>query len=197
VYALYITHPQVIIDPDKPVPQWSLSTEGRARAEKFAHASLVLDIRHIVSSIETKATETAEILAAVSGAPIEVLEGFDENDRSATGYVPHEKFMALRDAFFEQPDQSIEGWETAVAAQQRIVAATIAVLRGHDARNPIAFVGHGGVGTLLKCHFGKRPISVAEDQPGSGGGNAFMVRLTDQHLVGDWMPMESFSGYGS
>lgn len=62
----------------------------------------------------------------------------------------------------------------------------------HDAREPIAFVGHGGVGTLLKSHLAKRSISRAGDQP-LGGGNAYMVRLSDRMLLGDWMPFERFA----
>ncbi len=28
----YVTHPEVIVDPDQPVPEWSLSDRGRTRA---------------------------------------------------------------------------------------------------------------------------------------------------------------------
>ena len=190
-YALYVTHPQVVIDPAIPVPRWGLSERGRARAEALAQAELVRAVKRIVSSTETKARETAAILAAASGATIDVLSGFEENDRSATGYVPQQRFLELRDAFFGSPDASVEGWETARAAQQRIVGAVLGVLASHDPAVPIAFVGHGAVGTLLKCHFGKRPISVAEDQP-DGGGNVFTIRLPDHQLSSDWTPMETF-----
>lgn len=195
MYALYLTHPQVIVDPGTPVPRWRLSDDGRARAQRFARAALARGIKRMVSSHETKALETASILAAANGAAVEALDGFEENDRSSTGYVPHKRFLQLRETFFGRPDQSVEGWESAGHAQRRIVLAAMAVLQGHDAREPIAFVGHGAVGTLLKCHFGKRSIAMVEDQP-DGGGNTFMVRLADLHLISDWMPMESFSAYG-
>ena len=32
----YLTHPEVVIDPSIPVPQWRLSPMGRARAEYVA-----------------------------------------------------------------------------------------------------------------------------------------------------------------
>ena len=38
-----------------------------------------------------------------------------------------------------------------------------------DQPGDILFVGHGGVGTLLYCHYSKVPISRQFDQPGSGG----------------------------
>ena len=45
---------------EKPVPEWGLSTAGRARAETFARAELLLKTALIISSAERKAIETAE-----------------------------------------------------------------------------------------------------------------------------------------
>jgi len=194
-YALYITHPQVQMDPTVPVPRWSLSEKGRARAEAFARHSSIACIKRIVSSHETKARELAELLAAASGAAVESGENFGENDRSSTGFLLPEKFEATADAFFANPTVSIDGWETARDAQARIVAAVVAVLERHDLTAPIAFAGHGAVGTLLKCHLGGRPISRAEDQRrigDPGGGNVFVFRFADLALLTDWVAMEKF-----
>ena len=113
----------------------------------------------------------------------------------ARGYVPSDKFEDLANLCFAKPNESAEGWERAIDAQGRIARAFDAVLAGHDPMAPIAFVGHGGVGTLLKSHLARRPISRAGDQQ-LGGGNAYMVRLSDRLLLGDWMPFERFAGYG-
>lgn len=193
MYALYVTHPQVTVDPAVPVPRWSLSDTGRARARRFARHPLVGGLARIVSSPETKALELAQLLAVGSGVPVESGENFGENDRSATGFVSPERFEQLADAFFARPDESVEGWETARAAQRRIVAAFAAALAGHDPARPIAFAGHGAVGTLLKCHLGGRPIARAEDQlaVGPAGGNVFAIRLSDRALLSDWMPVET------
>jgi broad specificity phosphatase PhoE len=194
-YALYVSHPQVEMDPDIPVPQWRLSARGRERATGFAQAVLVKGIKRIVTSDETKARETAAILGQALGIEPEVVHGMGEIDRRVPGYVPAEKFEELANLCFAKPHESAEGWEKAIDAQARIAKAVDAVLAGHDATRPIAFVGHGGVGTLLKSHLGHRPISRAGDQP-LGGGNAYMVRLSDRLLLGDWMPFERFAGYG-
>ena len=45
---------------EKPVPEGGLSTAGRARAETFARAELLLKTALIISSAERKAIETAE-----------------------------------------------------------------------------------------------------------------------------------------
>jgi broad specificity phosphatase PhoE len=193
MYALYVTHPQVRINPAVPVPQWELSDLGAARARAFAAHPLARAVTAIHSSGETKAIELAHALAAVSGAGVTTDPGLGENDRSATGYVPQDRFEQLADAFFGHPDDSVSGWETARAAQDRIVAAFERALAGHDAARPIAFAGHGGVGTLLKCHLAGRAISRDEDQrrrADPGGGNVLVIRLADRKLFGDWTPME-------
>ncbi|TCM54189.1 broad specificity phosphatase PhoE [Rhizobium sp. PP-F2F-G48] len=177
MFGLYISHPEVSIDPDVPIPRWGLSERGRARAGIGAHSGWARRLGRIVSSDETKALETAAILAAASGVTVEVLENTGENDRSATGFLPPAEFEAAADSFFAQPAVSFRGWETADDAQARIVRAVTAVLDTHDPKVPIAFVGHGGVGTLLYCHLSGVPISRVHDQGPGGGGNLFAFPL--------------------
>jgi broad specificity phosphatase PhoE len=176
-----------------PVPRWGLSDVGRARAETFAKHPLVTPVRRVVASTEAKAIDLAQILAVAARVPFTSAAALDENDRSATGYVPAERFEQLADAFFARPDQSVEGWEPARSAQARIVAAFEDALVHHDTAQPIAFAGHGAVGTLLKCALDGRPISRAEDQRrigDPGGGNVLVIRLADRKLLCDWTAME-------
>jgi hypothetical protein len=119
------------------------------------------------ASTETKAIEGAGILAARFGLPVRVLEGLGENDRSSTGYLPQDAFQAMADAFFARPDARVRGWESARAAQARMVAAVGEVLAASPPGD-VAIVAHGAVGALLRCHLAARPISRAWDQPGAG-----------------------------
>ena len=193
-YALYVTHPQVVQDPNVPVPRWGLSEKGRGRAERFANHRMVRAARRIISSNETKALELAAALATVSEVRVESGENFGENDRSSTGFVPPERFEQLADAFFARPEISTEGWERAIDAQARVVGAFESALAVHDPVVPVIFTGHGAVGTLLKCHLGGRAIARSEDQRrigDPGGGNVFVVRIGDRALITDWMAMET------
>ena len=193
MYALYVTHPQVRMDPAVPVPRWSLSEEGFARARSFAQHPLVKAVRRIVASDETKAIELAQAMSVTTGAPFTTDAEFGENDRSSTGYVPADRFERLADAFFAHPNASVEGWEPAAAAQARIVGAFEAALQFHGTISPIAFAGHGAVGTLLKCALDGRVISRDEDQRrigNPGGGNVLVIRLRDRALLSDWVAME-------
>jgi broad specificity phosphatase PhoE len=192
-FALYITHPQVQVDPDVPVPQWRLSEVGRARALEAADSVWIKTIGRIVSSREMKAIETADLLATGVDLEIEIFEGMEENDRSTTGFLPPDAFEAAADWFFAHPTESFEGWERAVDAQARIAHAVDMVLADHDPTTPIVFVGHGGVGALLKCHLKGIPISQSEDQP-AGGGNLFCFTLADRSVSCDWTPFETWQG---
>jgi len=193
VFGLYITHPQIVIDPDIAVPKWHLSEEGRARACVAVRSGWAHQLRRIVSSDETKAIETAEILGGPCAVTPEIIDHMGENDRSATGFLVPDEFEKAANWFFAHPNESFHGWERAVDAQARIVAAVERVLADHDSAQPIAFVGHGGVGTLLKCHLAGRPIARESDQP-PGGGNLYAFRLADRALLCDWVPMESWHG---
>ncbi|WP_029003515.1 histidine phosphatase family protein [Azorhizobium doebereinerae] len=175
---LYVSHPQVRIDPAVPVPDWGLSEQGRARAEAFAREPALMAYGRVVSSTEAKARETAAILAAALSLVEEVRPGLHENDRSATGYLPEAEFQQVANAFFADPEHSARGWERAVDAQDRIVRGVRLAL-AEAPGTPTLFVGHGGVGTLLLCHLAGQTISRAHDQPPVGGGCWFRQTATD------------------
>lgn len=165
---IFITHPEVEIDPAVPVPRWRLSDRGVARMRAFVASDAVASVSAVWASTETKAIEAAGLLAARHGLPVQVREDLGENDRSATGFVPPEEFERLADAFFARPEESVRGWETAAAAQTRIVAGTTEIMAAHSGPGDIAIVAHGGVGTLLLCHLMGAPIARAHDQPHQG-----------------------------
>ena len=192
MFGLYITHPQVRIDPAVPVPKWGLSDAGRARAEAVAARPWVRRLERIISSDETKAVELAGILAEAAGVTVEIAENAHENDRSATGFLPPAEFEKAADWFFAHPEVSFHGWERAIDAQARIVSVVTNVLARHDPARPIAFIGHGGVGTLLRCHLSGLPIARIHDQPPNGGGNIHAFRLDDLKPLTGWVPMEEW-----
>lgn len=192
----YLTHPQVEVDPDTPVPQWRLSTSGHARIVAIAERAWLTTISRIVSSKERKAVETAKIIAARRGAKVEIHAEMGENDRSSTGFLQPDRFEAAADEFFCHPQTSWNGWESAVDAQSRIVSAVERTLARHGCDRAVLFVGHGAVGTLLKCHIANRAISRSEDQP-AGGGNVFAFGLATRQLLCEWTPVEEFDGAGN
>jgi broad specificity phosphatase PhoE len=184
----YLTHPQVNIDPAIPVPDWGLSDIGRARAAAVGGLRQLSRTMQIICSGERKAIETAEIIAAKLNLPIEVRDAMHENDRRATGFLPPDEFQAVADRFFAHPELSVRGWERAIDAQSRIVREVEHVLARHQPGD-ILFVGHGGVGTLLYCHYLGVAIDRAYDQPAAGG--CFFAFTGESRLVQhSWRPIE-------
>src|SRR5580658_8724580 len=121
--VFFITHPDVLIDPTVPVPEWRLNARGIVRMRAMLSQNWIPAITHVVSSEEQKAIDGAAILAEHLGLPRATHKGLGENDRSSTGYLPQPEFESLADAFFAHPEQSAHGWERALDAQARIVAA--------------------------------------------------------------------------
>jgi broad specificity phosphatase PhoE len=185
--VLFITHPEVEVDPAVPVPDWELTPRGRDVMRQFAEGPDVREVRAVWSSRERKAKDAAEILAGQLGLSARTLEALAENDRSTTGYLPPELFEPALQAFFGEPLLSHRGWETAAAAQERIADALETVLARSPAEGDVAIVAHGGVGTLLLCRLKGTAIHRAEDQPGQGHWFAF-DRDTREVLHG-WMPL--------
>ncbi|MBT1681408.1 histidine phosphatase family protein [Curtobacterium aurantiacum] len=160
----FLTHAEVVVDPAVAIESWGLSPEGRARAAAAHRLAWTPDSRRIVSSTERKAVETADLLARSVGLPVDRDPLLGEIDRSATGYLPPSEFEAVVDAFFAEPEQSVRGWERAVDAQERIVAA----VRRPCATGDVTIVSHFAVGALLLAHLRGVPVTRALDQPGMG-----------------------------
>jgi broad specificity phosphatase PhoE len=185
----YLTHPQVRIDPAVPVPQWGLSDVGRARVEAFKTAACLKRTKLIIASGETKALETAAIIASHLSIAMHVREDAHENDRSATGFLPPSEFEKVADEFFASPDLSIRGWERAIDAQARIFEV-FKDFRIAPNDGDMLMVGHGGVGTLLYCKLAGVPIARMRDQ-GPGGGNFFCYDLKRDQIEHGWKAVEN------
>lgn len=186
----FITHPDVIIDPSVPVPDWRLSPAGVRRMTLALERPWMGRLGSVFSSAERKATDAARLVAGHYGLPLVIVAALGENDRSATGYLPVAEFEATADLFFARPEESVRGWERAIDAQHRIIAAVERVIAEAPQDRNIAILSHGGVGALLLCHLKGVPISRAEDQPSRGGGCTYAFDTRTRALLSDWRPIE-------
>ena len=186
----FITHPEVVIDPGVPVPEWPLSPIGIRRMALALERPWMGNLLSVFSSAERKARDAARMIGRRFDLSPHIVGDLAENDRSATGYRPKDAFEALADAFFARPEESILGWERAIDAQRRIVSAIEQVIARAPGQGDIAIVSHGGVGALLLCHLKGVPISRIEDQPGDGGGNVFSFEGTPRAVLSGWRRIE-------
>jgi broad specificity phosphatase PhoE len=188
---IFITHPEVVIDPQVPVPEWPLSEKGRRRMVAFTSNPVLRKVGSIYSSGERKAMDGAEILGAHLGLPFSVEEALHENDRSATGFIAPPEFWEVVDQFFSRPHESIRGWERAIDAQTRIVEAVRRIARQCEAPGDIAIVAHGGVGSLLLAHLNGTEMALPFAQPHGGGGCYFLIDRDRFTLVEGWSVMDA------
>lgn len=186
-----ITHPEVVIDPNVPVPDWPLSEEGRRRMARALDRPFAHNLRRLFTSAERKARDAADIIAARVGLEATVIGALGENDRSATGYLPREEFEATADVFFARPNDSVRGWERATDAQARMVWAMETVLKETDGEGDIAVVSHGAVAALFLCHLKGIAITREADQPLGGGGHFYRFDAASRALLSGWLPIES------
>lgn len=186
----YISHPDVIIDPEVPVARWPLSKRGRARMTTMLELSWIAKISAVYCSTEQKALDGADILGRHLNLDPQVREDLGENDRTATGYLEQEAFLAHVGKFFGRPEESVEGWEPAQGAQDRITGAVRSIASHHAKADHVAIVAHGGVGALLLTSLMGKPISMEQEQPGKTGGNYFNFDAATWELSHGWHPVD-------
>ena len=199
----FITHPDVIIDPERPIERGGLSPRGRERMQALVSQPWVRRIGRVLSSSEQKALDGAEILVTTLGVPHQVVRELGEYDRSSTGLLPPDEFLALVDEFFRWPERSIRGWERALDAQARVFGAVRAAAADWAPSSPeapdLAFVAHGAVAALLLAqlsgasisHAFAQPLPPAGGPPGTGGGHFFSFSLPGLELEQTWQAIDS------
>lgn len=187
--VFFISHPEVTIDRQTPVPEWDLAPRGRERLAALLHQPWLTSIGALFSSTERKARTTAAAIAAARGLPAVAVAELGEMDRSSTGMLEPEAFEQVVSAFFARPHERVRGWERAVDAQRRIVAAVDRLLAQTEPGAHIALCSHGGVGALLLCHLKGVPIARAEDQPGQG--HYFVFSRSSRALIHGWHPIDA------
>lgn len=163
---LYLSHPEVSIDPQTPVAEWKLSGQGRRRLVAATARGWPGRGWRIVTSPEMKAQQTAELFANAFALPLHIHPDMHEVDRSSTGYIPHDQHEVLANTLFAHPETGPMGWESAAAASARVTKAFQEVMA--EVSDNLLFIGHGAVGTFLWCALTKTPITRAADQRRGG-----------------------------
>lgn len=184
---IFITHPEVTIEPDVPVTRWRLSSAGLARMRQFVQSDVVAKVSSIWASTEAKSLEAANVLAAKCGVGVSVTADLGENDRSSTGFLPPQEFETVADDFFAMPHDSVRGWERAVDAQERVYRAASLIIANHNREGDLAIVSHGAVGTLLLSKLLDEPITRMRDQPFQG--HYWIATFPNFVVTTSWRPI--------
>ena len=145
---ILVKHSLPEIIPSIPGNEWRLSAEGRQRCLPLAAKLAPYQPDVIVSSQETKAWQTGQIIADTLVLPLETVDGLHEHERRTEPFGDQAQFEASIAALFERPNELVYGEETAAQALDRFSRAVTALVERHDNRN-LVVVAHGTVITLL------------------------------------------------
>jgi broad specificity phosphatase PhoE len=187
----YVTHPQVVIDPSISIEQWTITDEAAQRVRLMLTQSWIGNVARIISSHETKAIVTAELIGSHLIVAVETRDDLGEIDRSATGYLAADDYDRVTEEFFAEPEKQARGWERATDCQNRILRGLddlFVTETGTGDSKDIIVVGHGGVGTLWYCALAGLPIARNWDQPGQG--HYFSVDRSTRRPLHHWRPIE-------
>ena len=145
---ILVKHSLPKIDPSVPAKDWHLSEEGCVRSRILGEELDRYDLDLVISSIELKAMETAEIASGLLKTPMVIVEGLHEHDRSNVGFLEKERFEQSVSHFFARPADLVFGEETADSAHDRFSKA-VYELSDRFPRVNMALVTHGTVLSLF------------------------------------------------
>jgi len=156
---ILIKHSLPEIIPGVSASKWKLSETGRLRCNALAQKIAPYSPDIVISSVEPKAIETAQIVAEYIAKPFHTFEGLHEHDRTGVDYVGQEQFESSVNAFFKFPGKLVLGNETALQAYERFSKAITALENAHQNKS-LAVVAHGTVITLFVAQaVGLEPFS--------------------------------------
>ncbi len=135
--------------PDAPQEAWMLTPEGEARCLGLATELRPFALDRVITSTETKAQRTGELLAQALGIPWQTAPDLQETARG------NRDFFADRAAFVEcvrramqHPDDVVFGSERFNAASERFLRRTDHLLHQYPDET-LAFVSHGRVLSMV------------------------------------------------
>lgn len=144
---ILIKHARPAVEPRVPSDQWRLGPDGRAACAPLADALRPLAPAAVFSSVEPKARETADLLAAALGLSPRTAGNLHEHDRSNVPHLDTREFISSMAQVFREPGRLVLGRETADQACTRFAAAIDSLLKATP--GDLAVVTHGTVIALF------------------------------------------------
>jgi broad specificity phosphatase PhoE len=146
-HLILVKHALPEIIPTLPANQWHLSEIGRTQCALLADQLATYAPAALVSSLEPKALETANLVAQRMHTSVQIVDGLHEHDRSNTPWLSSEEFDRAVAAFFHRPTELVLGCETAQQASERFAKTMAEVTSQYAEQNVVVFT-HGTVLSL-------------------------------------------------
>jgi broad specificity phosphatase PhoE len=143
--VMLVRHAEPRIEADIPAEDWALTSRGIAAANRLASELARLGPTIILASPERKAVETANILSAVLGLPIEQEERFSEHGAGPGEFLAdYAEFRDLVKRHFDHSDDVVMRQESSRDAGARFAEALASWLTTPPTDVPVT-VSHGRI----------------------------------------------------
>lgn len=150
---ILVKHAAPQVKPGQPPETWALSDKGRQQCKPLADALRPLAPGVVLTSMEPKAAQTGELVAAELAVPFATVAGLQEHDRSNVPHMRSGEFISHVELLFRKPKELVLGRESAEQALSRFELALEGVLSRYPDQN-LAVVSHGTVIALLLAKYG-------------------------------------------
>ena len=129
-----------------PIRQWGLTDEGIELAIKLSQSELITSLDVLYSSLQTKALETALILAKPHGLEIKTHPGLDEVTSFTRKFLGDEFEKVTHDFYSEKIERISEGetWREALKRFNATIDSIVAKEKVLHHEN-IGLVSHGNI----------------------------------------------------
>jgi len=182
-----IRHSKTSPTADIPIPLWGLSKEGIRLAKKLSKNKIIKEIGVIYSSLQTKALETALLLAKSNTIPIKTNPNLTEISLFTIKFFGSEKYEENVKNFYSGKIKRIAGGETYQEAIQRF-SQTIDKIINEEKRGGIKNVGivsHGNILAFFSAQFcSHSPFEIHQ-----------LIKMPDVAIL-DWQDKKFIKFYG-
>lgn len=188
-----ITHAHTQSQPREDATLWQLSPTGHKQAALLAQQPFWNQVEQIVLSTEAKTRLTIVPVLEQRGLP--VYEDARLNELRRVGWVTNEEYKERVRQLFAKPTHSIQDWESAQDALQRVLTA-IEHLCVQFAGKRVALVGHGLTLSLYRAHLlGNAHVDFTDWQQLSFASVA-LVDPEQRQLLQDFTPVAGYAPRG-
>lgn len=153
---ILIRHSKTKRDSNVPIPLWGLAEEGIEAARELSSNKKIQQLDVLYASLQTKALETAVLLAKPNAIPIKTNDGLTEITSYTNKFIPDIAIyeQTLKN-YYAGKIQRINGGETLQEALARFNSTIETIVKENKDKKSIGIVSHGHILTLYSSQFKK------------------------------------------
>ncbi len=159
---VFIRHSKTQATPDIPITLWNLTEEGTQKAKALATNPITKNLDVIYASLQTKALETALILAKPNNIPIKTNPDLTEVTSFTREFLGDSYKQAVADLYSGKISRIAHG-ETASEALSRFEDALNEVAESENTKENIGIVSHGNILSFFSEKYSDKPAIFYHD----------------------------------